>query len=255
MATYNYSVGNLSSTPYSNSTFLNDYLTDHVYTFNISQTSSINMNLHNISAGDDADLYLYADTNNNGSLDLDGSDLQLQSSRLGSNSDDSINYLASEGTYFARVEYYAPGSVDSLNYELDLSATQQYPLPADTAPPNLLPLEVDGGVLSHGDVFTYNDFVGDTDTSDIYRFSLNSYSNVNISLTGLSSDADIRLIQDFNNNDIVDSGEVQLSSTGGSTSEENISFNLHGGNAFYVQVYQYSGDTSYQLQVEASSGI
>lgn len=176
------------------------------------------------------------------------------------NSDDSINYLASAGTYFAQVTRYAPGSVDGLNYTLDLSATQQNPLPADTAPPNLLPTEFDGGVLSpygNNNVYTNYDWVGNTDTSDVYRFSLSDYSNVTISLTGLSNDADIRLVQDFNNNHIVDSGEVQsaFTSTSGGTSDETISFALHGGNDFYVQVYQYSGDTNYQLQVNASSWI
>lgn len=259
MVTFNYSAGTLTSSPYSNSTYLNDYWTDDVYTFNISDTSSINLNLHNISAGDDADLYLYADTNNNGVFDA-GSDQQLEDSNRSGNSDDSINYLASAGTYFAQVQTYSLGGDGSLNYRLDASATSDYPSPADTAPPNLLPTEFDGGVLSpygNNNVYSNYDWVGNADTSDVYRFSLSDYSNVTVSLTGLSNDADIRLVQDFNNNHIVDSGEVQsaFTSTSGGTSDETISFALHSGNDFYVQVYQYSGDTNYQLQVNASSWI
>lgn len=259
MATGSYSAGTLTSSPYSNSTYLNDYWTDDVYTFNISDTSSINLNLHNITAGDDADLYLFADTNNNGVFDS-GIDQQLQPSTRSGNSDDSINYLASAGTYFAQVHRYSLGGDGRLDYTLDASTTQQYPLPADTAPPNLLPAEFNGGVLSpygSNNVYTNYDWVGNTDTSDVYRFSLSDYSNVTVSLTGLSNDADIRLVQDFNNNHIVDSGEVQsaFTSTHGSTLDESISFSLHGGNDFYIQVYQYSGDTSYQLQVNASSWI
>lgn len=256
MVTSNYSFGNLTSTPSSQSTFLSDYYTDDVYSFSISQTSSINLNLHNISAGDDADLYLYADSNGNGVFD-NGIDQQLPSSRNSGNRDDSINYLASAGNYFARVERYAPGSVDRLDYTLHASATPQYPYDATTQPPNLIPIEFDGGVLSPygNNVYTQNDWVGSSDTADIYRFSLADYSNVTISLTGLSSDADVRLVQDFNNNHIVDSGEVSLFSKRGSTSNESISFGLHGGNTFYVEVYQYIGDTNYQLQVNAASFI
>jgi len=257
MVTTNYSIGNLTSSPISRSTWLSDTYTDDVYTFNISETSSINLNLHNITVGDDADLRLYRDSNGNGQLD--SSDEYLVGSFQGGNSDDSVNYLASAGTYFAQVERYAPGSSGRLDYDLDLSATPDFPYPADdpTQAPNLLPTEVDGGVLSHGDVFTHYDWVGDTDTSDVYEFSLANPSNVNISLTGLSSDADIRLIQDFNNNNIVDQGEVQsiFTSTNGGTSSEDISFALHGGIPFYLQVYQYSGDTNYELQVDVSSVI
>ncbi len=254
MATGSYSAGTLTSSPYSNSTYLNDYWTDDVYTFNISDTSSINLNLHNITAGDDADLDLFADTNNNGVFDS-GIDQQLQPSARSGNSDDSINYLASAGTYFAQVTRYAPGSVDSLNYTLDASATP--PLPSSTEAPNLLPTEFDGGVLSpygSNNVYTNYDSVGNTDTSDVYRFSLSDYGNVTVSLTGLSSDADIRLVQDFNNNHIVDSGEVQsaFTSTHAGSSDEQFSFGIHGDIPFFIQVYQYMGDTNYQLQVSAA---
>jgi hypothetical protein len=130
-------------------------------------------------------------------------------------------------------------------------------LQTETEPPNLLPTEVDGGTLFHGDVLTYYDWIGNTDTADVYKFNLDSYSNVDITLTGLSNDADIRLIQDSNNNDIVDEGESQslFASNNGGITDENISFSLHGGNSFYIQVYQYTGDTSYELHVAASSWI
>ncbi|MBW4630403.1 MAG: PPC domain-containing protein [Iphinoe sp. HA4291-MV1] len=255
MTTTNYSIGNLTSTPVSRSTFLDNFYTDDVYSFSTNATTSINLNLHNISIGDDADLYLYRDSNGNGVWD--SGDQQLASSRRTSNNDDSINYQTGAGTYFARVERYAPGSNGRLDYALDLSATQTNPTPATTAPPNLIPNEFDGGVLRQGGVFTRSDRVGNSDTSDIYRLSLDRASNVNVSLTGLSSDADVRLISDLNNNHIVDDGEVQsfgFSNRGG-TADDSFSFFAHSGNPFYIQVYQYSGDTNYQLQASASSAI
>jgi hypothetical protein len=256
MVTSNYSIGNLTSTPSSQSTYLSDCYTDDVYSFNISNTSSINLNLHNISAGDNADLFLYADSNGNGMFDE--YDQQLQYSNLGGNSDDSINYLASAGTYFAQVVRDAPVSEGSLDYQLDLSATPDSPYPADTEPPNLLPTEVMVGDNSFGTLFedkTFYGSVGDTNTADTYFFHLLRPSGfsfgsdtASITLSGLSSDADIRLIQDINENRIVDPGEVIASSTNGSTTDEFIA-NIGAGN-YYLQIYQYSGNTNYTLNFD-----
>lgn len=256
MATYNYYPGTVTSTPYSNSTFLNENYTDDVYIFDISETSSINLNLHNISEGDDADLFLYQDSNGNGSLDLDGSDLQLQYSDDGGNSDDSINYLTSAGTYFAQVKSFSLGDDSRLDYQLDLSATPTYQ-------PNLLPIEVDVTGLDfsmyyadNAPTYPYYGSVGNSNTADTYAFSIpeTAYypAAIDISLTGLSSDADIRVIKDFNNNRIVDSGEVVASSTNNGTSSELIQ-EFTGPGDYFVQVYQYSGETSYELKFTSYS--
>jgi hypothetical protein len=225
-----------------------------IYRFEITSTKNINLSLHDISSGDDADLYLYRDSNGNGVLD--GADTFVDSSVQGSNKDDAITVQGEAGTYFAEVSRYDSGSSGDVEYTLNFSATELYP--SATTAPNLLPNEFDGDILSWGETYTNNDWVGNTDTSDVYRFSLEDYSDVTVTLTGLSDDADIRIVQDFNSNQCVDVGlpyEVSFFSRNGSTSDESISFELHGGNSFYVQVYQYSGDTSYQLQVEASSWI
>ena len=237
---YNYDLGSLGSTPTQRSTFLRDnqYEND-VYEFDISGTRNINLSLNNISAGDDADLRLYRDSNGNGVLD--SSDTLVSSSRRGGNSDDSINYRASGGTYFARVEYYSGGSDGRINYDLDLSATY-----TGTAS-NTVGVEQDLGNLS-GDT-SRSGWVGNNDTTDTYEFELGLYEGVNISLTGLSSDADIRLIQDSNNNGVVDTGEVIRTSTRGGSSSEFMS-GIDSSGTYQLQVYQYSGDTSYQLNFD-----
>ncbi len=247
MVTSNYIVGSAPSYhPYSNSTYLNDYYTDDVYSFNVSENSSLNLNLHNITAGDDADLYLYRD-DGDGVFELN-EDQELASSRLAGNSDDFINYLVEPGNYFARVERYAPGSQGRLDYELDLSATPVNPSVADA--PNLLPKEFEvGNVFSSGPQ-TFSGWVGDADTADTYAFSVPNLGFgiylANISLTQLSNDADIRLIEDSNSNDIVDQGEVIGSSTNGGSLDESIVMGLDEGE-YFLQVYQYDGDTNYQL--------
>ncbi len=239
MVSSDYSMGNLTEEPVSNSTFLNKFYTDDLYTFSISETSSINLNLHHISVGDDADLSLYQDSNGNGLFDEN--DELLASSDLGGDADESINYLADPGDYIAVVKRYDLGSQGHLDYELDLSATSTLPLP-DQAP-NLLSREVNLGILS-GET-TSLDWVGNTDTSDTYAFSLGE-GGVNISLSELSSDADMRLIEDYNGNNIIDLDEVLASSINGGSESESIS-GIEDPGDYFLQVYQYSGDTNYQL--------
>ena len=238
MAQFDYDLGSLGSTPTQRSTFLYDNWYD-VYEFDISGTRNINLSLNNISAGDDADLSLYRDSNGNGVWD--SSDTLVSSSSRGGNSDDSINYRASGGTYFARVDYYGYGSDGRLDYDLDLSATY-----TGTAS-NTVGVEQDLGNLS-GDT-SRSGWVGNSDTTDTYEFELGLYEGVNISLSGLSSDADIRLIQDSNNNGVVESNEIIDTSTLGSSSNELISGITDSG-TYQLQVYQYSGDTSYQLNFD-----
>ncbi len=85
---------------------------------------------------------------------------------------------------------------------------------------------------------TFSDFVGTNDTNDYYRFTLNSRSNFSLSLSGMSADADVHILNA--------SGSVIASSTAASANNESISKTLDAGN-YYVRVYQYSGDTNYTL--------
>lgn len=213
-----------------------------VFRFNVGSNSNINLALTNISAGDDADLRLYRDSNNNGHLDASERNNPIASSARGGNADDSINIAGqSAGTYFAEVSRYAPGSSGNVNYNLALSTS---------SPSNLLPIEtqVVGNVTSNQ---TFSGQVGNTNTSDVYNFSLGYFGAVDINLTGLSSDADIRLIADTNQNRIVDSGdELVRSARGGSSSE---SIHLDDAGNYFLQVYQFTGNTNYNLALNYSS--
>lgn len=244
--------------PYSDSNSLDENLTDRVYNFSLDDTSSINLNLQidvpiigvGQGIGDDADLYLYEDSNGNGVFDT--SDGLLASSLEWRNSDDGINYRADAGTYFARVHAYATGFDGSLDYTLDLSATPIQPLPA--AAPNLISVptgfEID---FEYAHQWRLNNSVGNSDTVDTYAFSVperpgSDVYQAEISLSGLSNDADIRLIQDANDNDIVDPGEVFDFSYNGGTASESIT-DIPTGD-YFLQVYQYSGDTDYEVIFE-----
>ncbi len=231
----NYDVGNLTASPISKNNY-NVSVSDpiDVFEFNLTADSTIHLNLHGISIGDDADLMLYED---NGNGIFDSGDLLVTSSTAAGNNDDIINYRGSEGTYFAQVSRYAAGSIGDVSYDLDLSTTSG-------GASNLLGAEfVVGDINSHTpDQFG---FVGDTDTTDTYSFSLGLFEGVDIQLTGLTSDADIRLIEDFNSNGIVDAGEVIDESFFAGSSSENITLEFSGD--YLLQVYQYSGDTNYTL--------
>ncbi|OLT69507.1 hypothetical protein BI334_27380 [Moorena producens 3L] len=232
-----FNLGTLTNTPVTrNNLFLTPDDPKDVFEFRLNGTSNINIALTDISAEDDADLRVFRDSNDNGIFD--SADQEIASSRIGGNSDDSIN-LADQvtGLYFAEVERYAPGSSGSVSYDIALSTSDRS---------NILHTEQDFGDLSADR--SLSGFVGDTDTTDTYEFSIGLFEGVNINLTGLSSDADLQVIRDSNNNGLVDSGEVIDTSTRGGSLSESININSPGD--YFVQVYQFSGDTSYTLTLD-----
>lgn len=233
----NYDIGVLPSN--GNAVTRNDFTvtptqpTD-VFEFRINSTSNINVALTGISSGDDADLRLYRDSNNNGRFDAN-SDQFVASSIRGGNNDDSINLAdQSAGTYFAQVSRFAPGSSGNVTYDIAVSSAD---------PSNVLPVEENLGNLS-ADI-TRTGQVGNTDTSDVYAFSLGFFEGVNINLSGLSADADLRVIADTNNNRIIDSSDAIVSSTRGGTAVDSI--RLDDAGSYFAQVYQFSGNTNYSL--------
>ncbi|PPT08948.1 Alkaline phosphatase [Geitlerinema sp. FC II] len=104
------------------------------------------------------------------------------------------------------------------------------------------------GVLTGKQVF--NDFVGGSDTDDFYRFNVTSPMDFYIFLDGLSADVDLRLYQDKNQNNQIDSSDFLDSSNSSRTRSEFIDRQLNIG-TYFLRVYPDSeGDnTSYNLQL------
>ncbi|MEH2110235.1 PPC domain-containing protein [Nostoc sp.] len=246
MALFN--LGTLGSTPILQSDFhLNPSDLTDVFQFKITSGKNINLSLTDISAGDNADIRLFRDSNNNGVLDNFDRKVGLVSNQ-GSNHDDAINFKTSPGTFFAEVSPVSLASSGDLSYDLALSATA----PSGTFPlsdsfSNLLPKEFVLGNLS-GDV-TRTGNVNNQNTTDVYNFSLGNFEGVNIKLNGLSTDADMRLIRDFNNNRIVDAGEEIARSTNGGITSELIS-NITAAGNYFLQVTEFSGATNYNLTLD-----
>lgn len=237
-------LGTLGSTPVINKNFdLSASEPTDVFQFKTTSGKNINLSLTHISAGDNADLRLFKDANLNGVLDDFDRKIGLVSGE-GINHDEAINFKTSSGTFFAEVSRN-PGSSGSVSYDLALSATEPpgtFPLSASFS--NLLPREFIVGNLSH-DV-TRTGFIDNRNTTDVYSFTLGTFEGVNIKLDGLSSDADIRLIRDFNNNRIVDAGEEIASSTNGGITSELIPDITTAGN-YFLQVTEFAGATNYNL--------
>ncbi|MGV0027755.1 PPC domain-containing protein [Phormidesmis priestleyi] len=112
--------------------------------------------------------------------------------------------------------------------------------------------------------------VSDASRSAVYHFGINGYyqngsgefyqtgydqsSNVMVSLTRLSADADVRVIRDGNHNGIVDSGEVIAASEQINALAESLNIQGLGVGDYYVQVYQAGGGTSFNLNLSANGG-
>lgn len=115
---------------------------------------------------------------------------------------------------------------------------------------NTLGVAFDLGSLSGSR--TVSDFVGSTDTVDFFRFSLNTASDFDISLNGLSANAEVAIATDRNLNGIIDADEyVGLSNRFG-TAKDTIDINSLPAGTYYAGVYYSGGDTNYNLYLSAT---
>lgn len=229
-------LGNLSATPATFSSSVGNTDTSDVVRFSLANSGDINISLTGLSS--DADLRLFRDTNNNGVFDLGES---ITTSIRSGNLDESINLNnQAAGTYLVQVYQFG----NNTNYTLRLS---------NDRPSNVIAVRENFGLLTAGGSgITRSDFVGNSDTSDIYRFSLNSTRNVTASLNGITTlvaGADLRLFRDSNNNGIVELGEEIIRSSGGVTQE--VINQVLGAGDYFLQAYQFSGETNYILAVNA----
>lgn len=239
LLTNDVNAGTLSSTPFTQTNFVSTNNSENLYRFTMGSAGNFNASLTGISGGD-VDMRLIRDANNNGIVDVGD---EVVRSQVGSTDDEAINIRnLSAGNYFLQT-YLFNGSNN--NYTLKMSNTGS----SGFSPSNLLPTETNVGVITGST--SHFDVVNTNDAADTFRFGVSSSRTVNISLTGLSADADLRLIRDINNNGVVDSGEVLRSSTAGGTTSEQISAFLTPGNNYFAQVYLFpsTGSTSYTLTI------
>jgi subtilisin family serine protease len=92
----------------------------------------------------------------------------------------------------------------------------------------------------------FTDWVGKADTIDYYKFSLGSKSFLSLSLSDLSDDADLALMDR--------SGTILHESIRPGSRSEFLSKSLDSGR-YFIRVTRYSGQTSYTLALDANSVI
>lgn len=228
----------------------NDDPTD-VYRFTLDTTSNVNITLSGLSA--DADLVLIQDVDDDGIL---GEEVHSQEaeiielSELEGTESESIDRLLQAGTYFIQVEEYEGDT----NYDLSLNITPFTP-PADTAP-NTIPTARDLGTIS-GTLPTISEYVGSADTIDYYKFTLDTQSDLDLELSDLTGDADVRLIRDANNNGVVDDDDddeevLEISDALGDDDEYIFAPDLAAGN-YFIEVEQFDGEVTYDLLLNATA--
>jgi len=141
------------------------------------------------------------------------------------------------------------------------------PIPVDPTPINPTPIYNAGNTIATARDFgtlrvnasevSYSlgirDFVNKVDEYDYYRFNFEDTNNFNVRLGDLSADAKVELIQDLNNNNQVDEGEVLEISDGGTAAQLINRTPLNKG-IYYVRVSPgEAGDTNYSLTLTAIS--
>lgn len=106
------------------------------------------------------------------------------------------------------------------------------------------------GILS--ETRTCHGFVGESDPSDVYSFTLDDTSNFILGLANLRANVDVELVGDFNTNGIFDADDERIASavTPGNAAEE-FDILLNPG-VYFVNVKHIEGDTSYRLSLSAT---
>jgi FG-GAP-like repeat/Bacterial pre-peptidase C-terminal domain len=99
---------------------------------------------------------------------------------------------------------------------------------------------------------TVTDSVSLADPWRYYRFQLTSRSQVNFTLTGLTADANLDLIQDKDGNGSLDRDDILTSSTNRETINELLTSTLDAG-IYLLRVYVYDRSTSYTLAFAGTS--
>ncbi|MFO0096749.1 MAG: beta strand repeat-containing protein [Aphanizomenon sp.] len=192
---------------------------DDYYSFNVTTPSNFSLSLTGLTANADVQL-------------LNSSGTVITTSAAGGSSSESITRELSAGTYYARVYRYSGDTT----YGLSLTA-----LPVDNAGNTLATARAVGTLTA---TQSFSDWVGSVDTNDYYSFNVGTQSNLTLSLTGLSADADVQLLNS--------SGTVITTSAAGGSSSESITRQLSAG-TYYARVYRYSGDTNYSLSLNATA--
>ena len=200
------------------------------YKFDLETSSTIDLNLSDLSADAGAYVYVYKEGSNS-----------TVASRLfrGTDEDTALNFKLGAGTYYARVYPYYSSS--NTPYTLELGATEI----ADGAG-NTRETAKDIGTLT-GEK-TFRDSVGTVDSDDYYKFDLTENSTINLNLSDLSDNGSAYVyVYQEDSNSTVTSGLFQ-----GTDQDRALNFNLQAGTYYARVIPYYNRDTNYTLEFFAT---
>ena len=215
-----------SGNPNNNTIDSNDF-----YRFTLTESGELNLSLSNLSGN--ANLQL-----------LDSSGRVVDTSANVGTTGERINRLLTAGTYFARV--FPDGSASS-NYTLNILAAPLDNAGNDVVSARQLNLDTTSNVNA-ANVNSSRNWVGAVDRNDFYRFTLDRSSHFNVSVSGLTADVNVRLMDAQGN-------LIQLSSNTGS-SAESITRRLNAG-TYFVDVFANGSNINsfYNIDISAAQFI
>jgi len=228
--------GTLGFVPYVRDGFMGRRDAADTYQFTMTGSGNFNASLTGIAPGNDLDMRLIRDVNNNGVVDDD--DEVIVSAIAARNRDDSINIQSlAAGRYILQTYRF---SGNGSTYTLRMSNTGR-------RPSNLLPVERSLGTLTDTPEIIENS-LSQENAANTYRFTMDSAGRFNAALTGITAgtDVDMRLIQDVNNNGVVDGGDREVVAIAQAPGNRNDLMSLQSLNAgnYILQTYLFSGRSS-----------
>ncbi|NEZ54489.1 hypothetical protein D0962_30035 [Leptolyngbyaceae cyanobacterium CCMR0082] len=197
----------------------------------------IGIRLHDISANDNANLSLWRDTNNNGTIDA--SDDWVALALAPNNDDDTISFNASAGNYLLQVNR-VNDSVGSVSYDLDLQATHS------------------AGTLG-GSVKSYSGgYLSNTNPKDVIEFTTNHpfQRNINVAVDNITNGGNVslRMYRD-NGNGVFDAADTLVAGELYSSGEN--SLNYRGtADTYFVELEYFNSDSTffeYDLKLSRSN--
>lgn len=234
-------LGDLTAKTANASDFIGEVDVDDFYRFQITQISDLTLSLDGLDQGD-ASLLLGR------RLDPADTDLEpiLSSDEEGNASESIQKMRLLPGEYFIHV---ARSSGDS-NYALHVSAVNSTVPPdqAGSTPATAFDL---GNISPR----TLNDFVGDIDPTDLYKFTVASVTGLTIDLNELSADADLEIYRDLDHDGFLGADERFASSTNADTEAEQLVLGGLSPDTYYIRVGQYEGDTTYKLAIGTQAAV
>jgi len=98
---------------------------------------------------------------------------------------------------------------------------------------------------------TISGFVNTAKPEQLYRFTLPTTSDFQLFLDNFNADADVSLIKDINTDNSIDVTDILDFSEAPDIDSETININALTAGTYYIRVYQFDGDTGFNLNLSA----